>query len=135
MYSLKRDHAYAWKIEEIVIRDISIEKQIELTNTIADYIGDNCIHIYAMEELNDVLTDCVPYDILQRTSKDFSLDDKYFNIDHNGFLHSFDRPFPNESLPDDEIATYMIDQNDACGIPAVQAILDARAQETKGDAE
>lgn len=133
MYNLKRDHAYAWKIEEIIIRDISIEKQIELTNMVSAYIGDNCLYVYSMEELNNVLADCVPYDILQRTSKDFSLDDKYFNIDHFGFLHSFDRLFPGESLPDDEIAYYMIDQNDACGLPAVQTILDARTKVIEGN--
>lgn len=84
------------KVTELydTLRQLDIEKLVEAHNQILDTLPfwetDPEYYVYAMSEINSILSGYCPEEILRMVRPDFSVEDRWFFVGE-GQLHSFDR--------------------------------------------
>lgn len=99
---------------------------IGIYNEFCDKNNDSDARIYTMDELDDMLDDKTPTQILMMMHfGNFNPMDEYFRFDGYGNLESTD--FPENWFYLDDIVDYIIDNNDSLNDDRIEEILTEEA--------
>ena len=116
------------KIYDILI-DLDEDEIIGVNNDLAQNAYDDESFIYYMHEFDDIAASYTPSEIADSV-EDFHTYDDFFSITCYGFESFSD---VTDKIDFEEMADYMVDNMDSCGISEIEDILDEEDEDEEDE--